>query len=112
MLIIETQQIIPFDDFVREEIVKMCVCHDIKKQKALLQKYMCMIHERNEDVLPGFVNPDLLLKSGFPGTYIIGERSEVHLNVYKYHREINRIPGALVTIKSFLQQSPKTNTES
>ena len=95
--------ILPFDDLVRENVVKISVCDDIDKQKALRNKYLQMIHKHNKHMLPGFVDPHSMNDMKRPNYYCSGDISEALMYLDPYCRHILRIPGSQKVIEDFLK---------
>ena len=85
------KDILPFDDLIRENIVKMSVCDDIERQKALRKKYLRMVHKVNKNILQSFANPRLMRE----------QIAEVPLD--NYYRHVLRVPGAQDCINDFLK---------
>ena len=99
------QDMLAFDDLVRENIVKMSVCCDIEEQRALRKKYLQMLHKRNKYMLPSFVDPAPMQAMSYPTSYSPGDIDEARMNIGNYFRHVLRIPSARIVIKDFLEES-------
>ena len=99
------KDILPFDDLIRENIVKMSVCDDIERQKALRKKYLRMVHKHNKHMLPGLLDFDPLEEPGFTEYPSKGNMSEAGMTMNLYYRDFFRIPGAQDCINDFLKYS-------